>query len=37
MNTYILIPGGESFLDDAEYQHFIISTLVDWNSSAFLI
>ncbi len=37
MNTYILIPGGESFLDDAEYQHFITSTLVDWNSSAFLI
>ncbi len=37
MNTYILIPGGESFLDDTEYQHFIISTLVDWNSSAFLI
>ncbi len=36
MNTYIFIPGGESFLDNAEYQHFITSTLVDWNSSAFL-
>lgn len=37
MNTYILIPGGESFLDDSDYQDFITSTLVDWNSSAFFI
>jgi phage pi2 protein 07 len=37
MNTYIFIPGGESFLDQSEYQEFITSTLVEWNLQPFMV
>ncbi|MBC7503374.1 hypothetical protein H7169_00170, partial [Candidatus Gracilibacteria bacterium] len=37
MNTYIFIPGGETFADISEYENFIISTLVDWNSEPFSV
>ncbi len=31
MNTYVFIPGGETFSLESEYRQFITSTLVDWN------
>ncbi len=30
-NTYIFIPGGESFLTVPEYRDFLSTTLVEWN------